>query len=79
MMLIYIGGMILLCIFRNNGIYVVVLTIPCLLIAIGKKQWKKILLLLVCMVAYNSFYNQIFLPVMNIQPGSEREMFSIPF
>lgn len=78
-MLIYIGGMILLCIFRNNGIYVVVLTIPCLLIATGKKQWKKILLLLVCMVAYNSFYNQIFLPMMNIQPGSEREMFSIPF
>lgn len=76
---IYIAVMILLCIFRNNGIYVVLLTIPCLLIATGKKQWKKVLILLVCMVLYNSFYNQIFLPMVNIQSGSEREIFSVPF
>ena len=75
----YIAVMILLCIFRNNGIYVVLLTIPCLLIATGKKQWKKVLILLVCMVLYNSFYNQIFLPMVNIQSGSEREIFSVPF
>lgn len=77
--LIYIIGMILLCIFRNNGIYVVLLTIPCLLIATGRKHWKVIVILLFSMLLYNIAYNHVFLPMMNIKPGSEREMFSVPF
>lgn len=77
--LIYVIGMILLCIFRNNGIYVVLLTIPCLLIATGRKHWKVIVILLFSMLLYNTAYNHVFLPTMNIKPGSEREMFSVPF
>ena len=31
------------------------------------------------MLLYNIAYNHVFLPMMNIKPGSEREMFSVPF
>lgn len=49
------------------------------MIATGRKHWKVIVILLFSMLLYNIAYNHVFLPMMNIKPGSEREMFSVPF
>ena len=66
----------LVCLFRNNGFYIVVVTIPFLLI--GKKKLPVLSTLALVIGAYISF-NSILLPALGISGTSIREMLSIPF
>ena len=72
--------LILIILFRNNGIHVIVLSFP-FLFFIDKKIRKKIKLILIFLVIiiFNYSYNNIILPYFKITPTSVREMFSIPF
>ena len=70
--------MTLITLFRNNGIYLIIMSFPFLLI-IDKKNRKKILMtLMIPIIIYFSF-TDILLPVLKVTPGSIREMLSIPF
>ena len=69
---------ILLTLFRNNGIYVIFLSFPFLIIYL-KKSWKQLLIVFVGIISFNSIFNNIILPYYKITGGSIRETLSIPF
>jgi len=62
---------------RNNGIYVIILTLPFILISL-RKFWKKILLIFGSVIIINFIINNILFTALNIQKGSIGEMLSIP-
>lgn len=64
--------------FRKNGFYVVFLTLM-LLLALYRKYWKKWFLCLVVLLACNTLYSDVILPMAGITDGSVREALSIPF
>lgn len=74
--------LLLVCIFlvitRNNGIYVILLSLPFSLFII-KYNFKRLLAVLLLLLVFNTSYTKIFLPNMGITSGSVKEMLSIPF
>lgn len=70
--------LILICLFRNNGIYTIILSFP-LLFFINKTNFKKLILIFIIILGFNYSYNNIILPYFKITPGSIREVLSIPF
>lgn len=72
--------MILIILFRNNGIHTILLSFPLLLLI--KKTYKfklKILTIFLIIISFNYSYNSIILPYFRITPTSVREKLSIPF
>lgn len=70
--------LILICLFRNNGVHVLILSLPFLLFAVRKK-WKNILLIMICVFGFYGVFDNVILPYFKITPGSIREMLSVPF
>lgn len=68
----------LIILFRNNGIYVIVLTFP-LLILFTHPNRRKFILILVLLLGGNQLYNKVLIPSLGISEGSIREVLSIPF
>ena len=72
--------LILIILFRNNGIHTIVLSFPLLLLI--RKKWKyklKILAIFIFIIGFNFSYNSIILPYFRITPTSVREKLSLPF
>ena len=70
--------LILICLFRNNGIHVLILSLPFTLI-IGRKKWKQLLTVMVCVFGFYGVFDKVILPYYKITPGSIREVLSVPF
>ena len=70
--------MLLMCLFRNNGIYLCVLTLPVLLI-MNKANRLKIFILLIAIVGSMQINNKVIIPALGVSDGSVREALSIPF
>ena len=69
---------IMLFLFRNNGIYTILLSLPfCLIVSKGKR--KEIILTLFIVVITYVGYNKVLLPYYKITPTSIREVLSVPF
>ena len=72
--------LVLIVLFRNNGIHTILLSLPFLLLL---KKSKKIRLTILCIVififGFNYSYNSVILPYLKITPGSVREKLSVPF
>lgn len=71
-------NLLLIMLFRNNGLYVVALSFP-LLILFSKKNLVKTLLIFICSVGIYLGYSKVILPHYGIASGSVREALSIPF
>ena len=69
---------LLICLFRNNGLYVVVISLLGLILYTKKNKIKVVLLLLLVMISMYS-YNNILIPILGISDGSIREALSVPF
>lgn len=69
---------LLVILFRNNGIYTVMLSMPFLLIWLKDKR-KQILTVIICLLACHIGYGKVLLPSLKISNTSIREMLSIPF
>ena len=69
---------ILVVLFRNNGIYVIIMSLP-LIAIIDKLNRKKILILSLIIVILYEEFNSILLPTLKISKASIREALSIPF
>ena len=69
---------VLVILFRNNGIYTVMLSMPFLLISLKDKR-KPIITVIVCLLACYIGYGKVLLPSLKISNTSVREMLSIPF
>lgn len=64
--------------FRNNGFYTILLSMPFLLIS-EKKKRKPITIILVLLILFQVGYGRILLPSLKISNTSIREVLSIPF
>ena len=72
--------MILIVLFRNNGIHTLLLSFPFLIfLKKGNHFRKKVLLVVIIIFGFNYSYNNVILPYFKITPTSVREMLSIPF
>ena len=70
--------MILVILFRNNGIYVVILTMPFILV-FARKYYKKVLIIfLIVILFYSVIWKGIAFKIFNVQEGSMVEALSIP-
>lgn len=65
------------CLFRNNALYVFILSIPFFIISF-QRQWKSILVLFVAPVIVFLFINSIVFPNVGIEKGDVKEMLSVP-
>ena len=70
--------LILIVLFRNNGIHVIVLSFPFLLLSI-KENRKKLFCIFLIILSFYFSYKTIILPYYKITPTSIREVLSIPF
>lgn len=75
---LFIVSIAAVCLFRSNGIYVILLSLP-FVCCVQKKIAKKILPLTLAVLIVWVGYSNFLLPSLNITPGSKREMLSIPF
>lgn len=72
--------MVLIILFRNNGIHTILLSFPLLLLIKKTCKFKlKILTIFLIIISFNFSYNSIILPYFKITPTSVREKLSIPF
>lgn len=72
--------LILIILFRNNGIHTIILSFPLLLFMRKKLKYKlKILTIFIFIIVFNFSYNSMILPYFKITPTSIREKLSIPF
>ncbi len=77
-MIIIIVNLLLITMFRNNGIYVIVLSFP-LLIFLSKKNVFRTLSIFILTIGMYGCYSKVILPSFGIADGSIREALSIPF
>ncbi len=70
--------MLFITLFRNNGIYLVLMSFPFLLIIDKQNRFKLLITLLIPIMSYYGF-EKVLLPSLKITPGSVREVLSIPF
>ena len=64
--------------FRNNGIYVIVLSLP-FAIVYSKELRKKLFIVFLISISFYGVFDKVILPYYKITPGSVRETLSIPF
>lgn len=70
-------SMILVILFRNNGLYVVILTIPFMFI-FARKHYKKLITITVIVLAFYGLWKGTIFAIFDIDEGSVREALSIP-
>ena len=75
--ILLIISMLLVMLFRNNGFYVILLTIPCLFI-FSTKYYKKLIVISGVVIATYMIWKGPVFSLLNIQQGSSREALSIP-
>ena len=68
---------ILLTLFRHNGIYVIVLTLPFIYPAF-KSRWKPVFFAFLTVILFSTAWSRILLPALHIPEGSPAEALSIP-
>lgn len=77
-MALIIGLILLIMLFRNNGIYMIILSFPLLFLIRKDIIWKLIIILFTPLIIFQT-YEKVILPYYKITPGSIREVLSIPF
>ncbi len=75
--ILLIINMFLAILFRNNGLYVVLLTIPCLFI-VAKKYYKQLIIVTCAILAIYIIWTGTIFSILKIKKGSTREALSIP-
>ena len=70
--------MLLIILFRNNGLHMIILSFPFVILSV-KKYWKQFLSVFAVTIICSFGYSKILLPYFHITPGSVREMLSVPF
>lgn len=74
---IFMVVILLAMLFRNNGVYAIILTFPFVLIGVRKYYKKVLIIFLIPIILYGIIVEPIF-KMLNIEQGSTREALSIP-
>ncbi len=70
--------MLIMMLIRNNGIYILLFTIIAAIIILKEKRLALLVTILCTLFVYVA-HNKVLLPIMEITPGSIREVLSVPF
>lgn len=70
--------LLLISMFRNNGLYVILLSLPFLIVIMKNNRIRLTLILIIYFLSFKC-YGSIILPSFGITDGSVREILSIPF
>lgn len=70
-------SMILVILFKNNGIHIVVLTLPFIFL-VAKKCYKRLIVCSVIVIAFYMMWKGPVFNILNVKQGSSREALSIP-
>lgn len=70
---------ILITLTRNNGIFIILLSLPFLIFIYSKDNIKKIVLMIIIPIIFYLTFLNLILPSFKITNGNPREMLSIPF
>lgn len=74
----YIITTIGMCLFRNQGIYIVIFSLPIIIITLKGNNWKKVLLMLATIITtIILIFNPLF-SLLNVSPIKKKEMLSVP-
>lgn len=76
--IIYVLSMIFVYLFRNNGIYILLFSLPFLAIIVKKREKIKVLVGMLLVIIFSFSFTQIYMKANNIVNGSVRETLSIP-
>lgn len=71
-------SLLLLALFRNNGVYLLIILLPFILF-VSKKYRKQIFIIVLLPIIIYMSYSKLLLPQLGISSGSIREVLSIPF
>lgn len=74
----FIVSALLVCFWRNDGIYMAVPPIFCLIFVEGRKYWRQFAYSLVAVLAIYVAFNKVLLPVLHVAPTEQRETLSLP-
>lgn len=69
---------LLVCFWRNDGIYIVFPSIFCLIFIDNRKYWKEFSVVLLIVLGIYVGFNKIILPSLNVAPTEKREALSLP-
>ncbi len=69
---------LLVILFRNNGLHMILLSFPFVLL-VAHKNFKPLLAVFLITLFLSTCYTKVLLPAFHITPGSIREVLSIPF
>lgn len=76
--IIYVLSMVLVYLFRNNGIYILLLSLPFFAVLVKKKERIKVVASTLLVIGFCFGFTQIYMKANNIVNGSVRETLSIP-
>lgn len=76
-MIRYVLTLVSMCMWRNNGIYILVIFLPVMILAL-KKYWKNLLILSLAAVLIYFAYAGPFTSLIGAVPGNSREALSVP-
>lgn len=69
---------LLVCFWRNDGIYMVVPALICLIFVEKRKYWKQFLMTLAAVLLIYVGFNKVALPALHVAPTEKREALSLP-
>lgn len=69
---------LLVCFWRNDGIYMVIPSIICLIFVNKRKYWKTFTCSLLVLLSVYVAFNKVLLPALDVAPTEKREMLSLP-
>lgn len=73
----YVFVLISMCLWRNNGFYILVVFLPILIIVL-RQYWKNLLIVSLAVIVLYVGYAGPMMEILNVVPGNSREALSVP-
>lgn len=76
-MIRYAFVLLSMCVWRNNGIYILIVFLPIVIIAL-RQYWKNLLILSAAVLVLYAAYSGPMMSLLDVVPGNSREALSVP-
>lgn len=76
-MIRYAFVLLSMCVWRNNGIYILIVFLPIIIIAL-RRYWKNLLIMSAAVLVLYAAYSGPMMSLLDVVPGNSREALSVP-
>lgn len=76
-MIRYAFVLLSMCVWRNNGIYILIVFLPIVIIAL-RRYWKNLLIMSAAVLVLYAAYSGPMMSLLDVVPGNSREALSVP-